>query len=236
MWDVGGSLKAVNTSPSVAFPRDPEVLRKRITLLGRAWAFVALGQPNCKYLQGNSPQIWNEYLDYLLGPYVYKLYAHDAYGSVSSEPPWNLLLSYELETRRKMVDLMAKGTAIDVALPMAWKDGLTKERFFITPLAIGSALKRLAPSSPNPEAALKKKTKAEKAALKRQKGPNKGKGKGRQRPFRANENVCPSETPDGKKICWGFNNKDRSCTNLKCRFLHVCGKCFRDHPMWQCNA
>ena len=96
--------------------------------------------------------MWNEYLDYLLGPYAYKLFARDAYGNVSSEPPWNLLLSYELETRRKMVDLMANGTSIDLALPMAWKDGWVKERFFITPLAIGSSLKRPAPSSQNQEA------------------------------------------------------------------------------------
>ena len=50
VWEVGGSLKAVKTTPSVPLPRDPEELRARISLLGRAWAFVAFAQPNCKYL------------------------------------------------------------------------------------------------------------------------------------------------------------------------------------------
>ena len=238
VWDVGGSLKAVKTSPSVALPRDPEELRQRIALLGRAWAFVSLGQPNCKYLQGNTPQMWNEYLDYLLGPYVHKLYARDAYGSVASEPPWNLSLSYALEIRRKMVDLMAKGTAIDVALPAAWRDGLTKERFFITPLAIGSTLKRPAPFSHNQEADPRKKTRAEKAALRMQKGA-KGKGKGKnkgRKPGKGHEAGCADETPDGKRICYSFSGKERPCTKQKGFFLHVCGQCFKDHPMYQCNA
>ena len=35
VWEVGGSLKAVKTTPSVPLPRDPEELRARISLLGR---------------------------------------------------------------------------------------------------------------------------------------------------------------------------------------------------------
>ena len=54
VWDVGGSLKAVKTSPTVALPRDPEELRARLSLMGRAWAFVAMAQPNCMFLQGNT--------------------------------------------------------------------------------------------------------------------------------------------------------------------------------------
>ena len=150
VWDIGGSLKAIKTSPSIALPRDPEELRQRVALLGRAWAFVGLGQPNCKYLQGGTPQMWSECLDYLLGPHVHRLYTRDAYGAVSSEPPWNLLLSYELEIRRKTVELMAKGSSIDFALPAAYKDGLIKERYFITPLAVGATLMRTAANTSLP--------------------------------------------------------------------------------------
>ena len=231
VWDVGGSLKAIKTSPSIALPRDPEELRQRIMLLGRAWAFVALGQPNCKYLQGNAPQLWNEYLDYLLGPYVHKLYARDAYGAVSSEPPWNLLPLCKLETRRKMVDLMAKGSSIDIALPAAYKDSLIKERYFITPLALGSALRRPTPPPYNPVNPSNRQLKQERL---RMKGGGKGKGKGgkgRKRPLERDR--CAPATPDGKRICFGFNNKNEPCTRPKCTFLHVCGRCFKDHPMWQ---
>ena len=41
-------------------------------------------------------------------------------------------------------------------------------------------------------------------------------------------------TPDGKPICFAFNDKSNPCTKTKCSFLHVCGRCFKDHPMYQC--
>jgi len=231
VWDVSGSLKAIKTSPSVALPRDPEELRQRLALLGRAWAFVALGQPNCKYLQGGTPQMWTEYLDYLLGPYVHKLYARDAYGSISSEPPWNLLLSYELEIRRKMVDLMAKGTAINAALPTAYKDSLIKERYFTTPLAIGSSLKRPLPPPADPNNLTKK----QRLAIEKGKGKGKGrKGKQGRGGKGTRQDRCAAQTPDGKRICYGFNDKSTPCAKPACTFLHVCGRCFKDHPMWQC--
>jgi hypothetical protein len=81
-------------------------------------------------------------------------------------------------------------------------------------------------------------TKAERRALRQaEKGQGKGKGKGKG--SRSGKDAgCSSEIPDGKRICYAFNNKDRPCTLRKCNFLHVCGKCFQDHPMWspQCNA
>jgi len=200
-----------------------------------------LGQPNCKYLQGNTPQMWNEYLDYLLGPYTYKLYARDAYGGISAEPPWNLLLSYELETRRKMVGLMSKGTEISAALPAAWKDSLTKERFFVTPLAVGSSSKRPALALKDQEAnPAKKPTRAERqkeAARLWQAGKGRGKGKGNGKRT-AMQAGCTDMTPDGKIICYAFNNKQNPCTSQKCTYLRLCGRCFKDHPMWspQCSA
>ena len=234
VWEVGGSLKAVKTTPSVPLPRDPEELRARIGLLGRAWAFVAFAQPNCKYLQGNTPQIWNEYLDYLLGPHCYKLYARDAYGSISSTPPWNLVLSYELEVRRKMVEIMARGVTIDQALDQARKDPIVKERHFVTPLAIGATTgKRSAPSY-DPVLAgapMAKKPKGPKVS----KGKGKGKGKGKEKGKSARQE-CASTTPDGKKICFRFNDQSQGCTRQQCTFLHVCGRCFRDHPLFRCDA
>ena len=41
----------------------------------------------CLWIHRYKPQS-DEYLDNLLGPYTYTLYARDAYGSISSEPPW----------------------------------------------------------------------------------------------------------------------------------------------------
>ena len=59
-------------------------------------------------------------------------------------------------------------------------------------------------------------------------GPRGGKNKGGQ--------DCASVTPDGKKICFKFNDKGRGCNAGRCPFLHVCGTCFKDHPMFRCDS
>ena len=63
---------------------------------------------------------------------------------------------------------------------------------------------------------------------------NKGKGKGKK--GKGSGTQCKSETPDGKKICFRFNDAARGCTTAKCQFLHVCGKCFKDHPLFRCSS
>ena len=55
VWDPSGTIKAVKSSPSAPLPRDPEELRTRVTLMGRAWAFVALMQPNAAPLPRYHP-------------------------------------------------------------------------------------------------------------------------------------------------------------------------------------
>ena len=170
-------------------------------------------------------------MDYLLGPHCYKLYARDAYGNISSTPPWNLVLSYELEVRRKMVEIMARGITIDLALVQSRKDPIVKERHFVTPLAIGAtAGKRSAPSD-DPGAPMAKNPKGQKVS----KGKVKGKGKWKEKGKLARQE-CASTTPDGKKICFRFNDQSQGCTRPQCTFLHVCGKCFRDHPLFRRDA
>ena len=127
---------------------------------------------------------------------------------------------------------MAKGFSIDVASPVAWKDGLIKERYFITPLALGSTLKRSTLPFDNPERLTKRQKKEERE----RKGKEKGKGKKGKDNKRQREGMGAYSTPDGKKICFGFNNKNEGCTRPKRSLLHVCGKCYKDHPTWQCTA
>jgi hypothetical protein len=68
------------------------------------------------------------------------------------------------------------------------------------------------------------------------KGEGKRKGKKVKGGKRQREDTarCASTTPDGKRICYSFNNKATPCDRHKCQFLHVCGRCFKDHPLWQC--
>ena len=231
----------MKTSPTVPLPRDPEELRARLSLLGRAWAFVATSQPNCRFLQGNTPQLWVEYLDYLLRPHCYGFYARDAYGNISCTPPWNLVLSYELEVRRKMVSLLTDGSPISEALPLSYRDPVVKEGFFTTRSAIGAtSSKRKATAMENGQASgsssqgPRKKGSGKGSGAFQQKG--KGKGKRTGGVWKGGKGDCNRNTPDGKGICFRLNGRNGGCTNQKCPCLHVRGRCFQDHPMFNCNA
>jgi hypothetical protein len=57
----------------------------------------------------------------------------------------------------------------------------------------------------------------------------KGKEKGKEKSKGKAASECASETPDGKKFCYRWNDQARGCNTARCNFLHVCGKCSRDH-------
>lgn len=239
VWDPTGTIKAVRTTPSVPLPRDPEELRTRVALLGRAWAFVALMQPNSAPLQGMTPQDWASYLDHLLGPYVHRLHARDEFGNISSSPPWSLVLSYEQEVRRKMLRLVTEDNqSMKDALKAACNDSVVKERYFTTPLAVsGPSRKRKLENTGDtyPTNTRNDHGGGGKSSNGKGKGKGRGKSKGKQSSAGFGKNGCARSTPDGKPICFAFNDKPNPCTKSKCPFLHVCGKCFKDHPMYQCG-
>ncbi|CAK0879748.1 unnamed protein product [Prorocentrum cordatum] len=131
----------MKASATVALPKDAEELRTRLSLLGRAWTFVGFQQPNCTWLRGLSPQVFQDYLDHLLGPYVSKLYSRDAHGNQSAAPPWNLVLLCELEIWRKAMNLVIEGKALAQALKVTSSDPVTKERFFTAPLAMAATIR-----------------------------------------------------------------------------------------------
>eukprot|EP00974_Lingulodinium_polyedra_P055771 5363680-Lingulodinium_polyedra.AAC.1 len=105
--------------------------------MGTAWQFAAFQQTSALYLKDLSPQLWVEYVDYLLGDFVFGLEAKDG-GLTVSSPPWPLILAYEHEIRKKAMKEVVKGIAMGAALRAAWSDPVTKERYFTTPLAFSA--------------------------------------------------------------------------------------------------
>jgi len=228
VWDSAGNLKAIKSSNTIPLPHSAEELRARITLLGRAWAFVGFQQTNCDYLKGVTPQLWQEYLDYLLGEHVWGLKAKDENGLESCAPPWSLLLSYEHAVRKKAMRLVVDGMALGQAMRQAWADPVTKERYFTTPLAL-TAIPRKRPAVEDSGDPYK--------YFKGDKGKGKGKGKGKPtkgkgRAKGVTRTGIAHKTPDGRNICFKYNNKDEKCKDSKCPYLHVCGKCFQQHPAY----
>ena len=47
---------------------------------------------------------------------------------------------------------------------------------------------------------------------------------------------CAARTPDGKALCYGYNDANVRCRKSDCSFLHLCGRCFQKHPIYACSG
>ena len=233
IMDKSGCFNVVKASISLPLPKDSEELRERITLMGTMWMFISLKNSQCTYLKGLTPQLWVDYQNYLLGEHVSKLTAKDEHGQViaSAVPRWGQVLQYEHAIRAAAMRRVARGETLDVALRAAMKDPVIKERNFTTPLGIQkTGIKR--PYDHD--------DRSQQHSRNQDNHGKKGKGKG----YRAALlEGCAATSPDGKPICFSWNNPSMKCPHgRKCRYQHICGKCFkpdkdgRHHPFHQCRA
>ena len=208
VFDSKGSLSVKRGTTTVSLPTGPEQLRRRLSVMLHAILMLALKHTNCEEIQDVTRDLFERYKDYLLGDYVWGLSSTDLQGNQIQTPPWSLILSYEQAIRERAYTLMiTEHVRLGTALEMAWKCPTTKERHFITPLALYS--KRSYPSSSWGDWNPKGKGKTGKGQS--QKGKSKGKGAG--------------TTPEGTKICFRFNQG--KCSYQKCKFSHVCNRCFK---------
>ena len=120
----------------------------RITLLGTAWLFVSYQQTHKQYFVGLTPQVFADYLSYMLGEFVLGLTAKDCGNRSFAAPPWPLIISYEQAVRSKALSLVRKGALLKDAFRQAWEDPVTKDRHFTTPLCLESSRKRTADFAP----------------------------------------------------------------------------------------
>ena len=231
IWDSSGTLKMRKGSSSVPEPINPEQLRKRIMLLGTGLMCLGMRHSNRTFLQGLTPQTFQSYLSYLLGDHVYQLTGRSAEGHTVASPSWSQLLVYELEIRRKAWRLTLGDNSVHntfaKCLDEARRDPVCKERYFTTPVAF-SALSR--PSRPEGNwSSSSSNARKGKQAYKGSKG-TKGKGKKGGKAGKGS-----SRTPDGKTICFAYNNENNRCKNRNCIHKHVCSKCFGKHPIYVCS-
>ncbi len=239
-WKPDGQLRAVRIGTKVSLPKGPEELRKRLALLGTTLIYAGYQQVHKHYLKGLNPQVFVEYVEYLLGDFVWKLASRGPGGTVISSPSWSLLLSYEHAVRKAMVKLVSeKGFSVKAALKLAMEDPVTKERFFTTPLCIEAVSgKRQAPpewgNSEVPSSSRKTASRGQVNSSKRTKGKGKGRGKDIRKPT-LHGRKCASKNPEGANICFKFNEPG-GCSASSCPFVHVCGGCFSAGiPMFRCK-
>ena len=250
-WDNLGSLKLKRTTSDIEEPTNPEELRRRIAVMVNGLIFISLQHTNRDELQGIRPELANTYSNFLLGDQVWALIAQDEQGRTIATPNWRLVLQYELNIRKKAYkDMNELGTQFSDALKDAWNDVLVRNRYFITPLAISSSTgsKAVEMNSGNQLSANKRPAEADffvDRGGNRKGGKGKGKGKGKNgKKLRTGgkglevPKGCARSTPDGRFICYGYNDFAVRCRNPNCPFIqgHVCGVCFQKHPMYACQG
>ena len=205
----------------VEAPAGPEALRRRLTLLGTGLMMMAMRHSNRPEIQGLVPQQFQSYLAYLLGDFCWNLVARSQAGEAVAHPAWGRVLSYEMAIRKKAWQLVQRDSLpFGEALKAAYSDPLTKERHFTTPLALTTVARRTRDVDETEKGTKKVRTHGKGKEPKA--GGDKGKGRGKH-----------DNTPDGKPICFRFNDKKRTCNNKRCKFVHACSLCLGGHPAYE---
>ena len=244
VWSSSGALQMKKSSQSIEEPKNAEQLRKRIKILSMGLMFLGLRHSNRAFLQDLNPQIFEDYVCYLLSEHCFLMTGKSAEGFSISGPSWAQLLLYEFQVRKRAWQLVQnENQKFRDALKAAYRDPVVKERFLTTPVALTSSAqpKRSWDSSGSTaeQPATGKRAKANKKGG-RGKGGGKGSGKGG-RGGKGGKSATErlgiaARTPDGNAICFSYNDFNVRCKDKSCRFAHNCGLCFaKGHPAYACN-
>ena len=154
-------------------------------------------------------------------------------GLVSLLPSWSVLLGYDLALRKRVMKLVLDGACtISEGLKRVVRDPELKELHFVSPVVLMS--KRVKPTDDNSKP-LKVARSEDQFGGKAGRGKGRGgRGKGKKgRGKGKDKNGLISRTPDGRSICYAYNNQ--GCSG-SCGMVHVCRICMKDHPMTQHHA
>ena len=226
VWNSSSSLKAMKTACSVPLPRDSEELRSRITLLGTAWVMAAMHHTSNLLLKDLRPHIFTEYCDYLLGKHVWGLAAVGSDGHQMAHPTWTLLLQYEHEIRAQAYSLTeTRGVRLEDAFRQAWCDQTTRDRYFLTPLALEHR-KRPEPTGSDDHNRPPQLSKKQRKAKRRRKSRLRCRRKAMVKARASGSCLAVCLTRLTARRC--VSTKDMVCRRGRgCTFAHVCGRCFK---------
>ena len=234
--DLSGKIQILRKRVKSVLPANPEAFRQRLRVERNVWLFMASKFNNKPWLQGLAPGHFDTWTDFFLGHRVMLLEIPTPEGGkVPLHPPWQIVLSFEHECRKKVMELINEnGFTMVAALEQVPKDGELKEIALTSPLALmnrGNKRQQEFQSEASSSKAAKitggKNKGAGKGANKnKSKGKGGGKGKGK----------LLSKTPDGSRICFAFNNQ--GCSAADCAFAHICQRksCLGPHSMQDCPS
>lgn len=190
-----GQVKVKKAAVETPAPKDFEELRQKLKLVGHHFIFLRLLHPTRKELQDVTPFTFAEHADYLGSKRVAKLVSETDDGTVIHSPSLKQILTYDFHVKKKMMEDLTPSTPMGASLKEASRCPVTRERYFVTPLAV-SAAGQAAARSRSPAGGAS--SSAWNSQPKGVKGKMKGKGKGK----------VPGKhthTSDGRQICFAYN-------------------------------
>ena len=247
-FDNAGRTQLFRKRAKGSLPLSPEAFRTRLRVERNVWLYLATKFVNRPFLTGLTQAIWEEWTDYFLGNKVYLLEVMHADGTKHAlNPPWNIILNYELECRKQaMIRVAEDHINLNTALGLVIKDPELKELAFTSPIALAGRSGKQHGGWPNPKA----RTNPYGAGGKGGKGtgqgkgghqgraPGQGKGKGPGRGKGKGKGKGAKSTPDGRQICFAYNSPEGCSTPCPHDRLHVCRGwgCFGPHPIMDCPS
>ena len=226
-----GQVRIKKNKIETAVPTNAEDLRLKITLMGNHWLYAKFRYPNKASLQGLTPFTFMEYTNYLMGKHVAQMESQTIEGVTLHRPSTKLLVNYEYQMRKEVIESFNNNTAMHTGFKTVVKNSDIRERYFSTPLAVSSASQSMEKIGKEggrhswSQDKQKQQTSTGKGKSKKGKG---GGGKGGKDKTRIS-----GVTPDGRQICFAWNNKEEGCTG-GCGRVHCCRKCLStSHPMYK---
>ena len=209
-------------------PESPEEFRMKLRIEANVWLMLAAKFSNRAYLQDITPNDFMRYTDFFLGKRCYTMEVPIERGGVSAtealHPPWNIVLKFELECRKKAFLLVREeNKMVGEALKLVMADSELKEIFFTSPLAIGGSgggLKRKKAEHEGPAKWRQPGGPDNGKWPKQGKGKGKGKGKDTKGKGKGGKGLLAS-SPDGRQICFDFSTEG-GCSKEGCARLHCC--------------
>lgn len=233
--DRDGAIRMKRAAKTVPMPASSEQLRQRIKILATTFVLAGYKHSNRPWLRTSTLEVWRNHVDYILSDEIYGFEITTPSGT-KVQAPWSIVLSYEYQVRKRACRLiMMDGLGFQDAMESARRCTVTKEQFFSTPIALSAAVeKRKRPDEVDQRARGRGRGQGGKGAAAKQKGGSTVKGgNGRGKGGKDGKKGTRSQTPDGRKICYGFQAKN--CTRgANCPFVHICSGCLGDHPFSEC--
>ena len=134
-----GQVKIKKSRVETSNPMNMEEFRSKINLMINHLIFARFRYPHKASLADITPCTAIEYLNYICSKNVAQLEATTVDDISLHRPSLKLILSYECQMRKEVVDMVNRGDNWVTARKAVVKNADVRERYFSTPLAVTSA-------------------------------------------------------------------------------------------------